>query len=205
MGLRSGRRLVGAAAAASLALTLGGCASRTSVAAPTSGPASAPSRAAPCSTASLRLGLAGSPSPATGEHADIYTLTNIGARSCSLTGYPRVTLFDAKGAALPFSYVHESSQYMTDRPPVPVVLAPGGVGYVLVAKYRCDLGIAADATRIELTPPGTTTALTGPAMNVGGVGGLSYCKGGAGDPGQRVSLSPVEPTERALSPALAGP
>lgn len=137
----------------------------------------------------------------TGEHADIYTLTNTGTTRCFLTGYPQVTLLDATGTVLPFSYVHESSRYVTHRPPTPVVLAPGGAGYLLVAKYRCDLGVAADATRIELTPPGGTAPLSGPSLHAETVGGLAYCKGGASDPGQTVSLSPIEQNENALFPS----
>jgi hypothetical protein len=81
------------------------------------------------------------------------------------------------------------------------VLAHGASAYVLVAKYRCDLGIAGNATAIRLTVPaadgGTFTQRE--AVGVSGPPGPSYCQGGPHDPGQQVTVSPAEPTVQATS------
>jgi Domain of unknown function (DUF4232) len=89
--------------------------------------------------------------PMTGEHAVMYVLTIRGSVACTLSGYPQVVLYDATGAALPFRYARGGGAYVTSRKPVTVVLARGASVYVLVAKYRCDLGIARTATTVQLT------------------------------------------------------
>jgi hypothetical protein len=69
------------------------------------------------------------------------------------------------------------------------------------AEYRCDLGIAANAATIGLTLPvghGQVFAAREP-VGVPGPAGLSYCRGGPDDPGQLVTVSPIEPTARAAS------
>jgi hypothetical protein len=135
----------------------------------------------------------------TGEHAVMYALTNRGPLTCALSGYPQVVLYDAGGAALPFRYARGGGAYVTSRKPVTVVLARGASAYVLVAKYRCDLGIARYATAIRLTLPAVHgAAFAGrEAVATAGAAGLSYCRGGPRDPGQVIAVSPVEPTQQA--------
>ncbi len=107
----------------------------------------------PCAASALVL-RAGTPvSPMTGEHAVSYALANRGQVACTVRGYPRITLFDARGQALPFRYADGGGAYVTSRRPVTVVLAPGASGYIGVAKYRCDLGIARTAAAIRLALP----------------------------------------------------
>jgi hypothetical protein len=88
---------------------------------------------------------------------------------------------------------------VTSRKPVTVILARGASAYVLVAKYRCDLGVARNPTAIRLTPPGAYgAAFAGrEAVAAAGAAGLSYCRGGQYDPGQVIAVSPVEPTQQA--------
>jgi hypothetical protein len=137
----------------------------------------------------------------TGEHAVMYTLTNRGSYTCTVSGYPRVVLYDSMGALLPFRYTKGGGAYVTSKKPVTVVLARGASAYVLVAKYRCDVGIASNATAIRLTLP----AAHGPAFDVreavgvSGAPGMSYCRGGQHDPGQVIAVSPIESTQQATS------
>ena len=139
-------------------------------------------------------------SPMTGEHAVMYALTNRGPAACTLKGYPQVVLTDATGAVLPFRYANGGGAYVTSARPVTVVLAHGASVYVLVAKYRCDLGIEANATTIRLTLPTHGTAFAWrEAVGISGSMGLSYCRGGQHDPGQLVGVSPVEPTQQATT------
>jgi hypothetical protein len=140
-------------------------------------------------------------SPMTGEHAVMYALTNRGPAACTLQGYPQVVLTDATGAVLPFRYAQGGGAYVTPARPVTVVLAHGASAYVLVAKYRCDLGIEHNATTIRLTlPTPHGAAFTGrEAVGISGSTGLSYCRGGQHDPGQLVAVSPVEPTPQATT------
>jgi uncharacterized protein DUF4232 len=140
-------------------------------------------------------------SPMTGEQAVMYALTNRGSVACTLKGYPQVVLTDATGAVLPFRYAKGGGAYVTSAKPVTVVLAPAASAYVLVAKYRCDLGIQRNAAAIRLTlPTAHGTAFAGhEPVGVSGSTGMSYCRGGQHDPGQLVAVSPVEPTQQATS------
>jgi Protein of unknown function (DUF4232) len=154
-----------------------------------------------CAARALVLHLGAFVVPMTGEHAVMYALTNRGPVTCTLSGYPKVVLYDAKGAALPFRYARGGGAYVTSHMPAPVVLARGASAYVLVAKYRCDLGIVRNATAIQLTLPGARGAAFAAREAVVSTGaeGLSYCRGGQHDPGQMVAVSPVEPTQQATS------
>ena len=152
----------------------------------------------PCSTANLALGIGNRVSPMTGEHGVIYTLTNRGKTICQLYGYPVVSLYDYKGHLLPFKYTRSLSQYMGHAVPKPVNLRPGDRAYFLVAKYRCDIGVVAEATTIHVYPPNSRQQLIGHASPSPGVGSLTYCKGGSEDPGQIVDVSPVRGSPRFL-------
>ena len=204
-----------AGAAALVALTAGGCGSspgmrhhdrptsaeqrRSSPAGGATRPAAAEPGIPQCATAALVLRPGATVVPMTGEHAVMYILANMGQVTCELSGYPRVVLYDAAGAALPFRYARGGGAYVTSRKPVTVVLARGTSAYVLVAKYRCDLGVARKATAIRLTLPGAHGAPFAGREAVATVGaaGMSYCRGGQYDPGQVIAVSPVEPTQQA--------
>ena len=142
-----------------------------------------------CDAASLTLGPAGFVSPATGEHARSFSLTYHGSRACVVTGYPRVTLLDAAGAALAFHYVHHD-QYVRDVAPATLVLARGQRVYFIVAKYRCDLGVVAAAARVTVVVA-TNGPRRQPALSdrLGREDGLEYCRGGPRDPGQTVAVT----------------
>jgi Protein of unknown function (DUF4232) len=144
-------------------------------------------------------------SPMTGEHAVLYALVNRESAACTVRGYPQVTLYDARGRVLPFRYAAGGGAYVTARTPVTVVLAHGAMAYVLGAKYRCDLGTAQNAATIRLALPaaGGQVFSTRQPVKASGPPGLSYCRGGPRDPGQLVTISPIEGTPQATQqPAL---
>lgn len=146
------------------------------------------------------LGAARAPglSPMTGEHGSFYKITNNGWSGCTLTGYPEVTLAVGK-QVLPFRYRHGGGAYVTGARPVKVTLPPGGSAWVLVAKYRCDRGDARRAGTIRLAFGGATASTWVSEVPVP-VADLSYCRGGAGDPGNSITVSPVEPSQVACRP-----
>ena len=166
-----------------------------------SGASAGPGQRPPAACAARSLVLRPGPgvAPMTGEHAVLYVLANRGRQACTVRGYPHVTLYDADGRVLPFRYSDGGGAYVTSRRPATVVLAPAGTAYVLVAKYRCDLGAARDAAAVGLALPvgrGQVPAAREPA-GVAGPAGLSWCRGGPDDPGQLVTVSPLEPTAQA--------
>ena len=147
-----------------------------------------------CRAGAISLGYGPPVTSQTGELAAIYTHTNDGRASCVLSGYPRVALNTASGARLPFRYRRGGGQYVTSAPPPKVTLAPGHTAYVLVAKYRCDLGWRALPATIELTLPGPQQTVITRLIDPRRLPALPYCRGGPGDPGQVISVSPVERT-----------
>jgi hypothetical protein len=82
-----------------------------------------------------------------------------------------------------------------------VVLNHESAARVLVAKYRCDLGIARNVTAIRLTLPAAHDATFAWRVAAGGEGtsgGLSYCRDGPQAAEQLVTVSPVEPAGQSL-------
>lgn len=167
-------------------ISLGGAPSEASTATPA------------CSTMNLSLGHGDKVSEATGENAVIFTLTNRGKSACHLYGHPGVSLYDNKGRVLPFRYTWAGTQYVAQTAPKMVVLRPGAHAYFLVAKYRCDIGIAMVAKTIRVYPPNATQQLVGSAAPFVDVPGFSYCKGESKDPGQLVEISPVRATTHSM-------
>jgi len=132
-------------------------------------------------------------SPQTGQHPILLTLTNKGSTACFLFGYPGISLYDAQGQLLPLTYQWGGDQEVTSAPPSRVGLAPGGTAYVLINKYRCDLGEVESATTHTLIPPDDTSALT---LNMRDASvSESTCVPGAD--GVTLAISPVEPSIQA--------
>jgi len=136
-----------------------------------------------CRRADLRLAVGSPVSPMTGQNPVPLTMTNIGTAPCLLDGYPTVTFFDAKNNVVPFTVVH-GDQEVTSQPPAGVVIMPGHAGYVLVNKYRCDLGDVSMAAVLDVVPPGQSQTLRVSSN-------YPFC--GSGDPGSVVAVSPIEP------------
>jgi hypothetical protein len=81
-------------------------------------------------------------------------------------------------------------------------LAPGAVGYFLVAQYRCDVttaAAAAAAMRGQL--PSRRGVITAPTAQGDRSSAFNYCLGnGARDPGDTINVSPIEATPDTLVP-----
>lgn len=151
-----------------------------------------------CSTMNLSLGFGERVSAMTGERAIRFTLTNRGKFACHLFGYSGVSFYDSKGRALLFKYTRSSSQYMTQAPPTSVELRPNSRAYFLVAKNRCDIGDAIEATSVRIYPPNTRKLLIRSLSDPTVVVSFAYCKGGAKDSDQVVDVSPVRATTHSM-------
>ena len=148
-----------------------------------------------CSPSQIKAGDGPFVGGAMGEMSLTIVLVNSGPGPCVLDGYPQVRLVTATGATLDFSQETES-QYIRKIPPRPVLLGVGAIGYVEIAKYRCDLGDVETASQVQFTLPGAGkgTAFTVPTR------AFSYCKGGPSDPGNAIAFTPVESTLGAAQP-----
>lgn len=133
-----------------------------------------------CRMANLTLRLLAISNP-TGWGRTGLQLTNSGTIVCSLAGFPTIALHDRQGS-IPFSYRHVGNPRL-------VVLEPAASAFVMIGKFRCDLGsrrVAASGQVSLQTDANVRThfALPGPSL----------CKGG-GD--RTVIVTPFEPTLRA--------
>ena len=131
-------------------------------------------------------------SPETGEHAFILQASYVGARPCSLIGYPTVVFATATGRVLPFRYRNGGGPYVTHRPPGYVNLRPGDTVFVEVAKYRCDVSGGRAAARASVRLPGASAALS---VRLDSVATMDYC---AETPSQLVYVSPASGSESQL-------
>ena len=133
-------------------------------------------------------------SPQLGEDGFVITITNVSTRLCQVHGYPTVRFYTSKGRLLTFSYAH-TSQYFSRMSPRVVNLAPGGHGYFIVAKYRCDLGNRYISSFFYLIAPYTSGSpwvvnASGDGLGAG-VGVMDYCKGPPRGLGHSLGISPI--------------
>lgn len=142
-----------------------------------------------CATSQLRLQVGPLVSEKTEQHTATFSLRNLEGSSCSLDGYPGVTLFDSAGRVLPFGYDHSGDQMITAASPQPVRVAAGGSAYFALNKNACVSLARRAASEIRIRLPGGHGSLS---LRLPHYPLLDYCP--AGDPGDGITLSPIEPT-----------
>jgi uncharacterized protein DUF4232 len=147
---------------------------------------SAPSAQTTCNTADLRLSAGPDLSPATGMNPRAIRITNMGAR-CILAGYPALRFTNAMGAQIPLTLSRTGDQMVTAHRPHAVTVARGSSAWIVLNKYRCDVGDRTAVRGIVVRLPGAGRV---GAMHVDDAG-WAYC--GSGDPGSTVHVSPFEP------------
>jgi hypothetical protein len=184
------RRLLGAAGfaiAAALGLSiyasLGGSAGRTANA---SGGRPAVV-AAPCGVAGgWRLKLDELWSEPTGQHTAPLAIRRTGASACTLSGYPTVSLLDARGQMLGFRYSHRGDLVVDARKPRPVRVGGHSAAYFLLNKYRCDIRSLSAARWLRVALPGVRGSLV---LRLPHYPILDYCP--AEPPSRTVAVSPI--------------
>lgn len=122
--------------------------------------------AAPCRGPQLKLSSEGGDAGA-GNRIAILGVQNVGARACSLTGYPGVVLQDRQERDLTAIRADQApgSYFRQGRTPTPVELPPQGKAFFDIAwsvvpnegagESRCP-----SATRIRMTAPGDTSPVS---------------------------------------------
>jgi hypothetical protein len=147
-------------------------------------------RAPACRVWQLAISSGPEISEKTGQHSLTIRLTNRGRAVCLLDGYPTVGLRDARGR-LPLQISHRGDTMIAGHRPRPVTVRAGGSAYVVINKYRCDLGDRRVARtlvlRLPRAAPSMRLLLSVPHGYI-----LGYC--GRSGPGSRLAVSPFEPT-----------
>ncbi|MBD3834187.1 DUF4232 domain-containing protein [Brevundimonas bullata] len=131
-------------------------------------PVLAPAPVGPCVGADLKLSVEGGDA-GMGNRVTTLALQNVGAQTCSLTGYPTVTLADANGRALTtVKAVQEPGSYLAKGTP------PSSVSLASQAKAYFDLAwnvvpheaegekTCPEAKTLRLTAPGDTAQISLP-------------------------------------------
>lgn len=131
-------------------------------------------------------------SPTTGAHPIALRIVNRAREACMLKGYPMVALRDARGT-IPFVYRHGGDMMVTSRPPSPVVVGAGGSAYVLLNKFRCDLGERRVSTSVRIWLKGSP----GRSRWIPTGTSIALCKPGIRAEGRVVNVSPFEATRLA--------
>jgi hypothetical protein len=130
-------------------------------------------------------------SPMTGEQPLGLTIINRGRQACSLSGAPVVRVYDA-GRGIRFRVTHRSGQYLPHPSVERIVLEPSARAYLLIDRYRCDLGAhEAGSLTVSWQGSGGVVSPTGPAL-------VPFCSGGRADPGNLLVVSPFAASLSAL-------
>jgi membrane-bound inhibitor of C-type lysozyme len=125
---------------------------------PTPAPGGVLPASAPCKGPQLKLA-AGDGDAGAGNRVRNFSFQNIGSQACSLTGYPGVTLMDARGRAVSSIRADQSpgSYFRQGQAPTPVELAPQAKAYFEVA-----WNVVPDETMQKTCPSVATLRATAP-------------------------------------------
>ncbi len=137
----------------------------------------------------MRLRLGPLVSERTEQHTAAFALMNDASSSCSLSGYPTLKLFDANGKVLAFAYGHRGDQMITSAAPTVVRVPAGGSAYFELNKNASVSFTRRIAREIRVSLPGEAGSLS---LRLPRYPLIDYCP--AGDPGDGITLSPIEPT-----------
>jgi hypothetical protein len=150
-----------------------------------------------CAAKELSFSSPGAVSAQMGEDAFVITLTNVSTRACHIHGYPSVRFYTSGGRLLTFSYAHTSLFFPRLSAHV-VNLAPGGHGFFIVAKYRCDLGVRYHSSFFYIIPPYTKGQPW--VVHTSGLftGVMDYCNGAPRGMGHDLGVSPIVATKSQL-------
>jgi membrane-bound inhibitor of C-type lysozyme len=125
-----------------------------------------PPAAAPCKGPQLKLS-ADDGDAGMGHRVTIIGVQNVGAQACSLTGYPTVTLQDARGRDLTTvrSEQNPGSYLRTGQSPGPVTLEPQAkaffdLAWTVVPNEAQGQTVCPTATRVRAIAPGDTSPTT---------------------------------------------
>lgn len=159
-------------------------------------PALAPTPEAPCTGADLRLSVEGGDA-GMGNRVTTLALQNVGARACSLTGYPTVALADANDRAMTsVKAVQEPGSYFTQgTAPSPVSVKPQAKAFFdlawnVVPHESEGEKVCPEAKTLRLTTPGDTALVSLPLA-------LTPC-------GRQIRVSPFRPVVEASAGPASG-
>jgi membrane-bound inhibitor of C-type lysozyme len=125
---------------------------------PTPAPGGVLPASMPCKGPQLKLAAEGGDAGA-GNRVRNFSLQNVGTQACSLTGYPGVTLQDARGRAVTSIRADQSpgSYFRQGQAPTPVEIAPQAKAY-----FETAWNVVPDETMQKSCPSVATLRVTAP-------------------------------------------
>lgn len=125
-----------------------------------------PVGAPPCRGPQLKLAQDGGDAGA-GNRVALLSVQNVGQQACSVTGYPGVTLQDARGRTLTSVVAEQSpgSYFRAGETPQPVIVAPQGkawfeLAWNVVPHEGQGETTCPSAARVRMTAPGDTSPVS---------------------------------------------
>jgi hypothetical protein len=146
----------------------------------------------PCTPSAVSVANGPVVSPAIEEDAHSLELTNEGSKSCLMSGFPRLVVYGATGAVIPFRLVHHATggYAMTSKPPKPFALAPRTSAFVLFAQVACEVGTETTTSRVALFLPNAKR----PSKVFTLLRPIAHCVGQSASYANPIGISPIEPT-----------
>ena len=122
----------------------------------------------------------------TQQHTVTLRLMNVSRKTCTLSGYPAVSLTDSSGRPLPFAVRHGGDQMITGARPALVRLAPRASAFFAFNKNVCVGGSDGLAGTVSFILPGGHGSRS---VRLPRSTRIDYC--GTNDPGHTIAVSPV--------------
>lgn len=141
-----------------------------------------------CRTTQLVMTVGPQVSPSSGQNPLTLRLTNRAQRPCVLHGYPTIAFADERGS-IPFPIRTGGDQMVTPSAPARVLVRGGRSAFVLVNKFRCDLGNVRVARTLRLGLADRTSPRLSLALRA--YPRIAYC---GTNPQSTVFISPFEPS-----------
>jgi hypothetical protein len=128
--------------------------------------AAAPAGAAACSSSNLRISLSGG-GAAAGTDFTVIDFTNSGSASCTLYGFPGVSLTNSSGAQIGAAATRNPSKASTLVTLAPGAKASAELGVANALNYPTDACKPMTAAQLKVFPPNQTQAIEAPFTATG--------------------------------------
>jgi hypothetical protein len=146
----------------------------------------------PCTSTDVTVANGPLVSEAQEEEGHSLKVTNEGAKSCLMSGFPRLIVYGSTGAAMPFLLEHHPTAdfALTSKAPKPFALAAHKSAYVRFEQFGCMAGTETTTNKVALLLPKSTY----PTKVLTLLRPIALCVGASAKQANPIGISPFEPT-----------